>query len=103
MAISENLQKILDATSGYSSEFQLRDNRLTFRLKIEGTPNSNIKAFISDKFNNSDPIEAFYLKVFCSDWNGAKVTVEVKTNHPEDQFSSCGDQFLKDESKPIYY
>jgi hypothetical protein len=103
MAVSENIKKVLDSTNGYSEEFKLRDNRLTFRLKIEGTALANIKAFMSDKFNNGESVDAFFLKIFCSNWNGASVVVEMKTSHVEDQFTRTDDIFTRDSAKPIYY
>ncbi len=93
-------QKILDASSGYSVEFISSDNLITYRLRIEASPVGNIKAFFQDKVRETN---GFFLQVSCENWNGAKLYLEAKTNHPEAVFTNTNDVFSKDTLRIFRY
>lgn len=91
--------EILNAVSG-SAEFKAADQILTYKVVIVGNPNSNIKIFINDKENT---LNAFFLKFSCTDWNGATVKVQAKTDHENDDFSDTGDIIDSDSLIMFYY
>jgi hypothetical protein len=84
--------KILDAASGESSEFRFADNSLTYKLVIVGTAGANIKAFTQEKDKETN---GFFIKIKCSNWNGASISLHSKTAHEDDDFSSTGDEFVE--------
>jgi len=92
-------EQIINSTSG-SAEFKAADQILTYRVVIEGTPNSNIKIFRNEKENT---LNAFFLKFSCSDWNGASVKLQAKTDHQNDDFSDTGDIISSDLLTLFYY
>lgn len=88
----ENL-KILDNTSGSGDIFKV--GSIYFQFEIIGNANSNIKAFLT---KNDQQLNDMVLKIFSADWGGAKAVLKMKTSHPEDSFSSGGNEFTKDSS-----
>jgi hypothetical protein len=90
--------KILDATSGYSSTFQLPNNDVIFRLYITGIATNSIVAFIqmSDYTNN------LYLKIKGITGSGTTVKLQAKTNHPDDDFDDTGELYNNDFSGTHY-
>jgi hypothetical protein len=91
--------KVLDASSG-SAEFKTADNKICWQLVITGSPSANIKAFIQDK---DKEINAAFLKVSCSNWNGASVALKAKTNHIDDSFTETGQVFSANRASALYY
>lgn len=81
----KTITKILDATSGDSSEFSLQEQKLMGKLTISGSPSANIKAFLIIEDSG-----AKVLKILCSNWNSASVALKAKTSHSEDSFSETG-------------
>jgi len=77
--------KILDATSGESSIFSIKDAAVACKLVISGTPLANVKAFICQS-----QTDQFFLKISCANWNSALVKLYLKTSHIEDEFSESG-------------
>ena len=91
--------KYLDATSG-SAEFKTADQILDYRVVIEGNPGANIKVFYHEKENG---FNGYFLKVLCSNWNGAVLKLQAKTKHEDDSFSDTGDQFKSDDLMQFKY
>lgn len=83
--------KVLDATSGESSIFSIKDAAVSCKLVITGTPLANIKAFICQS-----QTEQFFLKISCASWNSAIVKLYLKTSHSEDEFSDSAVVYSKD-------
>jgi len=77
--------KRLDAASGESAEFNFKDNQtLLGKFIITGTASSNIKIFEAREERGNNSI----FKAFCSNWNGATVSLHLKTTHADDAFSN---------------
>ncbi len=100
MSSFSDVQKVLDAISGESVEFDSLDGLLKYKLVITGTPLANIKAFYAPQLPNSS---AFFLKIKCDDWNAATVHMYGKTRHPDDDFNETGDSFTENEIQPFIY
>ncbi|NBV06669.1 MAG: hypothetical protein EBS06_05475 [Proteobacteria bacterium] len=79
--------RILNATSGSSSEFSSSDGKFIFRLTITGSPSSSIQAFL-DGNDSSFPGLALKIKGL-SDYGGG-VKLQAKTNNTNDDFSDTG-------------
>ncbi len=94
----ENAIKVLDAVSGEGEEFTGIDNLLDYKLVISGTANANIKAFFAEQTRD---IAIFFLKVMCTDWNGATVALHAKSQNSDDEFSETGIVFT--ENKALVY
>lgn len=79
--------KILDSNVNgtYSTEFSNDDKDLLLRLKIVGTPQQNIKAFVRSQAEGVTR-KANFLRIFCSDWGSAKVHVETRSGNEEDEY-----------------
>lgn len=43
------------------------------------------------------------LKVSCANWNSAKLKLQAKSSHEEDNFKDTKDNFTEDELKLFYY
>ena len=69
----------------YSTEISNDDKDLLLRLKIVGTPNANIKAFIRSQAEGVVR-KANFLRIFCSDWGSAVVHIESRSGHEEDDY-----------------
>ncbi len=100
MSSFDKVQKVLDATTGESDEFEALEGILKYKLVITGTPLANIKAFFIPQYRSSS---AYFLKVKCDNWNSATVTLLAKTKHSEDDFSNTGDSFTENEVQPFIY
>jgi len=87
--------KILDSSvdGSYSDEISNDDKDLLLRLKIVGTPNANIKAFIRSQAEGVVK-KANYLRVFCSNWGSAVVHIESRSGHEEDDYISDADDII---------
>ena len=95
--------KILDATSGDSSEFKSVDNLVTLKLSIDGTASSNIQAFVNEQLPNS---QGFLMKIRCDDpsLGGATVNLQCKTTHADDsQFDNTSFSYTEDVLKFFEY
>lgn len=79
--------KILDSNvdGTYSTEISNDDKDLLLRLKIVGTPNANIKAFIRSQAEGVVK-KANFLRVYCADWGSAVVYIETRSGHEEDDY-----------------
>tara|TARA_Y100000401_G_scaffold29233_2_gene21293 strand:- start:8222 stop:8575 length:354 start_codon:yes stop_codon:yes gene_type:complete len=79
--------KILDSNTdgSYSDEISNDDKDLLLRLKIVGTPNANIKAFIRSQAEGVIK-KANYLRVYCDNWGGAVIHIESRSGHEEDEY-----------------
>ena len=80
--------KILDSNvdGTYSTEISNDDKDLLLRLKIVGTPNANIKAFIRSQAEGVAR-KANFLRVFCSDWGSATVHIETRSGQEDDIYT----------------
>lgn len=96
----ETSQKVLDNTSGFGIEFYSSDSLIKYRLNITGTPLANIEAYYVERTRDNN---SFYLKVKCSDWNGAIVYLQANTYNVDDNFSNTDDSFTKDDVRIFYY
>lgn len=94
-----NSYKIIDALSGEAT-FKTSDQTLTYKLIIIGSPAANVKAFINDKNNG---FNGWFIKINCSNWNGAEVKLYCKTNHLDDDFTDTGISFAADELQMFKY
>jgi len=83
----QNFIKILDSqTDGaYSEIFKTADNSLSFRFKINGSPNSKIKVFLKEK---DIELNALLIKTLCSDFNSSYLTLECLSSHVDDVWSN---------------
>lgn len=81
--------KLLDATSGESSEFVMRHTGLTGKWVITGTASAAIKIF---EIRGNSEKDVLY-KAVCSSWNGASVALHLKSSHADDSFSDSGVSF----------
>lgn len=86
------IQILTNATSGNSSEFQLPDGSITFRLRIVGASSNPINAY----FLYSEVANNIYLKISGVTDSGAIVNLQAKTNNPGDDFNDTGQSFNKD-------
>lgn len=87
----EQTTKILDASSGESTAFRIKDETLLFKLSISGTPGANVKAFLCQSQNDQQ-----FLKINCSSWSGASVALLAHTGHADDSYSASGVVFTED-------
>jgi len=80
------LQIFTNATSGDSSEFQLPDGSVIFKLSIVGISSNLINAFvtISTTANN------LYLTIEGLSGSGATINLLSKANHPNASFINSG-------------
>ena len=91
--------KIIDSLSG-EAQFTTSDQILTYKLIITGSPGANIKAFINDKYKS---FNGWFIKINCTNWNGAEVKLYCKTNHLDDEFTDTGIIFIKDQLQMFKY
>jgi hypothetical protein len=95
-------KKVIDSAES-GAEFLFNSNKNEkLKFKIIGTPSSNIKLFIQDT-NTIDKDPTMRIKAMCSNWNGASVAIQFKTNHLDDDYSNTGDVFTKDEVATILF
>ena len=87
----ETISKVLDASSGSSSAFNIKDNTLLCKLVISGSPSANIKAFLVQSGADQQ-----FLKLKCATWNGASVALHVNTGHADDDYSASGVVYTED-------
>ncbi len=96
--------KILDSNvnGAYSTEISNDDKDLLLRLKIVGTPNGNIKAFIRGQAEGIVK-KANFIRVQCSDWNNATVVLESRSGHEDDDYfyDENEDVFKKNTSRQL--
>lgn len=100
MANFDDTIKVLDSSVGPSETFSGIDGRLIYQLVIDGTPLAPIKAFYQQQAPN---LNIFFIKVSCDNWNGATLSLQCKTLHPDDDFYNTSDDFTQDELKVFVY
>ncbi len=83
------VKKLLDASSGESSEFIFRYPGLTAKWVITGTASAPIKIF---EIRGYSEVDVLY-KAQCSNWGTASVALHLKSTHADDSFSDSGVSF----------
>lgn len=91
-------EKIFDANTGTSNAFIFKDNTLSFKVVVVGTPGANIQFWVSRTRRDHA-----YVKANCTSWAGASLKLQAKTETTGDDYSDTGDVFTADSVRRYRY
>ena len=93
--------KILESSTGISETFNSDDGQFDFRFVIEDNPAEPIHVYKVDKTVETN---GFYIKIRCSNWNGATLMLQSKLKGDNDDvYSNTKDNFTEDQLVIFYY